>query len=290
MGLQIVFSLIVFAVSFPSLAQVANEADGYTEAITFDMPTYYDNEDKLLNPSWEVGYVFTSMRYQEQKMYDLTKMNGIAAAYNLYTSDKSWRFRGEVDYSQGTYKYYGSTWGGTPLTMNGTTDLANVRVTAGNAFPINATALFTPYSGLGYRFLKTDEDHISGYKRHITYLYLPVGADLSLLPFKNQDIRVRANIEGQLLISGKAKAFLGETNPAFDNPVTRQSRGYGVKASVAGDFKIGKTVASIQPYFQFWRVEDSNYAKLAKDPADPYYVIEPHNETSSAGATASVLF
>lgn len=117
-----------------------------------------------------------------------------------------------------------------------------------------------------------------------------MGADLSLLPFKNQDIRLRANLEGQFLLSGKAKAFLGDDNPAYNNPEVRQSRGYGFRASVAGDFKIGQTVASIQPYFQFWRVEDSNYAKLAKNPSDPYYVKEPQNETSAAGATASVLF
>ena len=283
------FFLIVASIS-PAHANETNEPDGYTEAIVVSLPSFYDNESKLLNSKFEVGYMFTSMRYQEQKMYDLAKLNGITAAYNWYNDDKSLRIRGEADYSQGNYKYFGQYWGGKPLTMEGTTDIANVRGLVGSAYPVSATVLATPYGGLGYRFTKTDEDHSAGYKRHITYLYLPVGADLSMLPFKNQNIRVRANLEGQFLISGKAKAFMEEDDSRYNNPEVRQSRGYGFRASVAGDFKIGKTVASIQPYFQFWRVENSNLAKLMKDPADPYYVREPYNETSAAGAVASVLF
>lgn len=295
MKLGILFFVLSF---YPVTSVAANQpADGYTAPIEADTLPSASSTTEIISPRdtkkflmpqrFEVGLTVLSQQYKEPRMRDQGTLAGAAGAFNWHTANEKTSLRIAGDYAEGSYKYHGETWGGEKLQMNGKEKLLNIRFVSGPLISISPKWLLHPYYGLAERYLQTNDEGAGSYKREITYLYVPVGVSSTHSLSKN--LKLEGKLEGDLLLAGTVKSYFGASDPTANNTTNNQSRGYSVRSSVAASLRMGGTIASIEPYFSFWRVEDSNYAQLYKD-STQWYVVEPHNETITAGATASVLF
>ena len=147
--------------------------------------------------------------------------------------------------------------------------------------------------GFGWRYYRNDlrgkayspsEDlTYSGYRRSISYLYLPAGLVFSSPRPLEKDGSWSLSLEYDAFLSGKVNSYLGDISGCSSispcrsgtssNPVVNVQSigsGYGLRASGLYMFRnIG-----ISPYFIDWNVDDSNKVACGGDSI----CIEPKNQ------------
>ena len=140
------------------------------------------------------------------------------------------------------------------------------------------------YTGIGYRYLSDDMEGLAtengslGYLRESNYVYLPIGARLKK-DFKN-GWAIELNPEIDSLLWGKQISHL-DAIPGFQKIENRQRKGYGVRMAVNVIREAGPARISVGPFVRYWRIKQSS--------ADNGFV-EPENESTEFGVSASVLF
>ena len=153
----------------------------------------------------------------------------------------------------------------------------------------------TPMFGVGWRYYRNDlrgkvysptEDLVyTGYRRTISYIYLPVGLVFSSPRPLVTDGSWSLTLEYDAFISGTVKSYTGDTrgcttispcpSGTYPNPLTNVQSigsGYGLRASFLQMYhNIG-----FSPYFIDWNVEDSNKVPCGNgsfclEPKNKYY-------------------
>jgi hypothetical protein len=159
---------------------------------------------------------------------------------------------------------------------------------------------FTPYSGLGFRFLRDDssdtigtftylgtEYSLNGYLRKSYYYYLPIGIDISKT--LAQSWQIGWNAEFDYLVYGTQKSYTAALNNSV--PTNRQTQGYGLRTSL----RLEKTTPAIgflvEPFFRFWDIENSEWAETGCIPdVGCFGVVEPSNTTREIGVKMGLTF
>ena len=160
---------------------------------------------------------------------------------------------------------------------------------------------FTPYSGLGFRYLTDDSSdtfgsftylgidyNINGYLRKSYYFYLPFGIDIS--KSLAQSWQIGWNVEYDYFIQGTQKSYVESEN--YSVPTNRQDKGYGMRTS----FRLEKTTPNfgfqIEPFYRFWNIENSEFVQTG--PCVPNVgcpgAIEPSNTTHEIGVKLGLTF
>lgn len=152
-----------------------------------------------------------------------------------------------------------------------------VRVVYGVDEPLE-DGMLSYYGGLGYRNLYNDargkyrvgSTILDGYEREQQYTYLPVGVQYRSL-WNNRRLTLTA--EAGLLISGSNTSESDTMHQVF-----KQRRGYEIRLGAM----VGKGNWEAGPYFQYWRVNDSekNYENVGRV---RYVHWEPRNTTVDVG-------
>jgi hypothetical protein len=125
---------------------------------------------------WEIGPEISFIEYREPAvMKEEGTMIGIGSAYT-YHNGVMIKIAGRYSYGQVDYQNSG--------TLNNIDDIIfEIRMLGGYDFNISNTFTFTPFIGLGYRYLEDDAaGRISstghyGYLRESNYYYSPVGIE-----------------------------------------------------------------------------------------------------------------
>lgn len=237
----------------------------------------------------DIGYTIASFRYREPGLMKETGiLHGVAAAYTDHAMNVI-MLRMEGEFMLGELDYDGEYWNGTPVTGDTDDLLLDVRGLAGYDFVFDKWAL-TPFAGLGYRYWYDDIKVSGGYERNISQLYLPVGFETgsSVGPW-------RWGVRGEydLLLAGWVKSYLSQAVAGYNDPENEQNfgTGWGTRASVYAEYDLGGRYSlALEPYYRYWRVEDSETDDLTLNGARIGSVYEPSNRTTIWGLKALFQF
>lgn len=202
--------------------------------------------------------------------------------------------RGELRYAFGTVDYNSNDTG----SASGNPDwYIEARGLFGKDWVIK-DAVFSPYTGFGYRYLFNDGRGLScngstcfwGYRRESNYFYLPLGIVHRMMI--NGQARLVSTLEYDLLLVGKQISRLSDGGYGDSDITNNQSRGYGLKLS----FMYEKDNWAIGPYASYWNIGESDWVPEYRNGVPvlqngfPVGGVEPNNNTVEFGLKASQQF
>jgi len=225
-------------------------------------------------------------------------MYGVACTYTFHgllsPGIKNGMLKMEGRYSWGKVDYDGGLGDGTPLTIDNIPDyMLEFRVLFGNDFLVSETVSFTPYLGIGHRYLNDNshKKYAGGYERESRYIYFPIGIEVTSRFEHGWSVVVKA--EGDAFAWGRQKSHMSDFYAGYGDITNSQHKGYGLR----GSFRIqkkGKMVGLIiEPFIRYWSLEDSELVPITDygvpDP-DGYCWVEPKNNSTEFGLKLALDF
>jgi len=233
----------------------------------------------------EIGFETSYITYTEPGvMREAGFMYGLTGAlayrnYNYMLSIEARGSIGQVDYHSGS----------SGDLDNIDDNMWEVRGLGGYDFLVSETFAITPYAGVGYRHLDDNMGGMrsttgaAGYDREISYLYSPIGIDITTAFENGWNIKLRA--EYDYFIDGTVESHLGSI-PGYYDIENDQNSGHGARGSIMFK-KRGETKDFIiEPFFRYWKINDS---KQTKDP-NGWIWIEPKNNSKEFGINLTIEY
>jgi hypothetical protein len=236
-----------------------------------------------------IGLSLSSYKYQEP---GIMSSKGVKLGLDLHSTDilqNDYFIRGDLRYAFGFVDYHSNGTG----SASGEPDwYIEARVLAGKDWPIK-NSVFSPYTGLGYRYLFNDARGINcvgsacyfGYRRESNYFYLPAGFVHHMT--LNGQSKLAYTLEYDRLLAGKQISRLSDGGQGHSDATNNQRSGYGLKLSVMyqkDDWAIG-------PYAHYWNIGQSDIVPEIKNGIPTGYgLAEPANNTVEFGLKASQQF
>lgn len=238
----------------------------------------------------DIGLSLSSYKYREP---DFMSLAGAKLGLDLRTTQvlqSQLYIRGDLRYAFGPVDYSGSG------SMSGLPDwYIEARGLVGKDWA-TTDAVFSPYIGLGYRYLANDlrgfsSTNAAGLRRESNYLYLTIGVTHRIA--LNDRARLATELEYDNLVSGKQVSRLSDAGLGYSDVTNSQNSGYGLKLSVMYE----KNKWAIGPYMHYWNIDQSDWVpsykygipELDKD-GNPLGWIEPKNNTVEFGVKARQQF
>ncbi len=287
---------------------------------------------KLADPSWdernkktnqfELATEAYSYKYTERiGVKDTGIKGGLVGAYQyrfdnnesidswsdlLHAGSKINIFRLEGRASYGKVDYEGSgTWGGIPdWNLEG-------RGLVGLEIPVRHRFLFTPYGGIGYRYLYNDfskypssdvggTQYLSGYDRESTYIYIPLGLQAETKLTRKWSVAVKGEVD--FFVWGKQISHLedsvdeNDVSAGIDKLENTQKHGIGWRTSARLTREAGRIDVYIEPFIRYWHIEDSEVSLITAS-GSPICQgslcsagLEPDNKTWEYGVNLGAKF
>ena len=248
---------ILLAISSAAIAQTASQPDPLATRRGF-----------------EVGGQLAHYHYEEPDFAKLIGNRG--GLVGAYTFPRRWNrvfFRVDGRGSFGALKYQGSG------TQDSVPDLiVEARGVAGMDFLAWSGVSFSPYLGLGYRYLYNNgrgntSTGAAGYQRYSNYLYAPVGLT-TRIDLGNRWV-LAPTVEADIFILGKQKTQLSDTNLGYNDVINTQKRGNGHRASLV----LERDHWAIGVWTHYWHIKDSDVQPIGLGKA----ALEPENWTRESG-------
>lgn len=242
-------------------------------------------------PVFDLGATVSHIKYEEPGLMDEKGM-----MYGL-AGDFSWRSgRGimlglEARGAYGRVDYSGGTWDGAELTIDDIPDyLLEGRGLVGYDV-LSREITLTPFAGIGGRYLNDglQEQSSGGYERESNYFYSPLGAEL--IADLGEDWTLTVRVEYDVFWQGRQISHFSDVSSEYNDPENDQDKGYGLK----GSFRLawnggGKVGFALEPFVNYWKIEDSKTATLTQNGWPVGEVIEPKNESTEFGAALLLIF
>jgi hypothetical protein len=216
--------------------------------------TNASNDPLATRRGWEVGAQIAHYHYEEPNFVKIIGSRvGAVGAYTLVR----WGIfvKADLRVSAGSLKYQGSG------TQDSVPDsIFEGRVVAGTDFRAGDELVFSPYAGLGYRYLYDDlrgytqvgSTTFAGYRRYSNYLYAPVGLTAR---FRVADRWVLApTMEYDLFIRGSQKTMLSDTGSGNPDVTNTQRSGRGYRLAVMAE----TNRLAFGPWMHYWKIGDSD--------------------------------
>jgi len=242
-------------------------------------------------PVFDLGLSVSHIKYEEPGFMDEKGM-----MYGL-DGDFAWRSASGIMLglegrgAYGEVEYNGETWDGMPLTIK---DIPDYLLEGRGLIGIDAVSseiTVTPYTGLGYRYLNDglQEKSSGGYEREANYFYSPLGGELIAELGEGWTLSVR--LEYEVFWQGRQISHFSDVSSEYNDPENDQDEGYGVKGSLkiakGGGGEIG---FAVEPFVNYWKIEDSKTATLTQNGFPVGEVIEPKNESTEFGVSLKLIF
>jgi hypothetical protein len=243
------------------------------------------DDPRLTRRGWEVGVQGSHYHYEEPDVVPLgggasgsvklTGPRGGAVGAYTFTDRRHWFSRIDARISYGKLKYEGSG------TQTDVPDwIGEIRAVGGKDFLAGGSLAFSPYIGLGYRFLENDSrgytsTGAAGYRRYSNYVYAPVGLTLRI----NTSGRfiIAPTLEFDAFIQGRQVSRLTDTGIAgYQDVSNEQTKGYGYRASLM--FEHDRW--AFGPWLHYWSIKDSDVQPVGNG----LFGMEPANWTREWGA------
>lgn len=229
--------------------------------------------------SFQIGLVLNHLNYEEPGPdVELNGgMYGVKAEYAFHHA-RGFMFALDGEYTYGEPDYDGGFIGGGSYEDESEDYIVETRAVAGWDFMINPRFTLTPFAGLGYRYWNNDIDGPGSYERETEYLYSPLGVTMAI-PL-GAHWRWSMTFEYDLFLSGTNESHVSDVDPGYNDVEFDQEDGYGLRGSMS----FGTAHFSIEPYFIFWKIDESDTDVLTYNGSPLFHVVEPDNETTIWGA------
>lgn len=189
-----------------------------------------------------------------------------------------------LEFSSGDVKYDGTTQSGVPITdSNSNQFLFRVEGNIGYTFS-SGNLVFSPYTGLGYRYWKRGDSQVVNsvafIREDYEWLYVPVGIR-AVYPVGGQ-LSIEPNAAVRFMFWGQMTAFLSDigynSDPTFD---LGNKPGYFVEVPVRYRLNRNWSV-SLTPWYEYSAIGQSDVASaLRGGRIDSFY--EPSSRTHQYG-------
>lgn len=169
-----------------------------------------------------------------------------------------------------------------------------IRGVAGYDFPIFEQTVWTPYFGIGYRYLnddtggKTSTTGAAGYERESNYVYIPIGLKTNT-PL-SELWQLGFNVEYDIFVQGTQKSHLEDVSPALNTVKNDQEDGYGVRGSVQFARQAQTWNLLVEPFIRYWDVDESSVAVITCGGTPCAAGYEPKNESLEYGVKVGTQF
>ncbi len=278
--------LLLSLVLLLSLAVTSESADVNEPAPEESKPTKVQpvRHQALQKSAFDIGPEVYSFKYEEP---GLMEEEGVFYGVRFGYTARRWvpsspgvspprggpMFRAEGRFASGQVDYDGRLMDGTPLTINNIDDFAaEGRLLLGRDW-LGGSTLHTVYGGVGYRYLNDDLSfHPSGYERESNYLYIPVGYQFD--SSSEMGWSFGFGLEWDIFIVGNQRTHLSGLGIGLRDVDNRQDSGYGYRASIKIQNKTKRSSFTIEPFFRYWDIDDSEIVRG---------MLEPANETTEFG-------
>jgi hypothetical protein len=240
----------------------------------------------LANPQTQssLGAFVSNIAYEEAGlMSESSMMYGLTGWYEVYDT-YGIRFEGNISRGDTHYDSYRTG------SMDGIPELHAELRTMVNHHHINQKGYaFTPYIGLGYRYLDSDAGDMYsttghyGYDRQQTYLYSPIGIEVTTPIRPSRQWQSTVGVEYDYFIHGNNESDVSLTcgsSLKFD-----QSSGYGWRFKTSFIKKTAKQNILIEPFYKYWHIDTSSVTNCGQ-----YSFIEPRNDSTELGVSLGYLF
>ncbi len=238
-------------------------------------------QSPLLPMETEISYQAAYMHYREPGIMKETGiLHGAHAQFTLHTPSQI-MFRAEGDFLAGGLNYSGRYQNGQSASASSDDLLADLKIMAGGDILFKDWVL-TPYGGLGFRDWQDKIKSTGGYRREITYAYVPLGAEGTFELEQKWRATVRAEFD--LLVQGWVTSRLSDVSSIYEDVHNRQNFGTGYGSTVSASLKRACGPGwgiFVEPWFKSWYVKESS--------KDKGYV-EPQNESYLGGVRVGVDF
>ena len=227
-------------------------------------------EESISDNGFKLGAEAELFSYKEPGVMDEAGLLiGLSGAYDRTIADFiCWGVfgslvGGELDYDGSVMHVDGTE---SPLEIRTPNTIFNLRAQAGPRIGLDRMVI-VPYVGLGYRLLVDDLSENSpdyGYTREQTYVYMPIGARLTM------------PLRGSWMIDWRLEYdyFLNSENTSHGDVLGgsftfSQDTGYGLKLSAAISSRIrNNSTVCLEAFLEHWDVEDSEIIAGFLEPAN----------------------
>ena len=239
----------------------------------------------------DFGMEASNFEYREPGLMKETGMMwGIVSDYAFRPNNLMFKLDGR--FSLGDLDYSSPISG----TLNGIRDYnVDTRFMFGRDYKVSDKACFTPFVGLGYRYLfdgsggKTTNLGSEGYDRESHYIYSPAGLE-SLFRLK-AGWSLGVSGEYDILWHGWQYSKLGGVEPGLNTLANDQNKGWGTRGSVKIIKYLGKVDLSIEPFIRYWKIQQSNLAVITYYGAPTEEIgLEPNNKTIEWGSRLGIRY
>jgi len=237
----------------------------------------------------DFGMEVSRFEYKEPLMRERGNLWGIVGDYAFRPHDFMLKLDGR--FSLGDLGYSSPVSG----TLNGIRDYnVETRFAFGLDYKVSDKACFTPFVGVGFRYLfdgqggKTTDVGAYGYDRESHYLYSPAGLE-SMFRLK-AGWSLGLSGEYDILWHGWQYSKLGDIDPGFNTLANNQNKGWGTRGSLKVVKNLGKVDLSVEPFFRYWRIQQSNLTVITYYGVPAEYGFEPNNRTIEWGSRLGIRY
>lgn len=231
----------------------------------------------VLSSHYEAGTGSTAYNQEGNKI-------GLSARFTQALAER-WFWGADARHAFGNVNYSSASRG-----SKGGNDevLTEVRITGGKDYPLG-NQLIAPYFGIGYRELSTDLRGLTstgdeGYRRRGQYVYLPLG--LTHRMQLGATARLSTSLEYDLLLDGRQRYQLSDTDATSNDPVTSQRRGNGLRFT--SSYETWRW--SIGFFAYYWHIGASDEARQSLAGVPAAQVLEPANNSLEMGLQFRLRF
>ncbi|MFC1510623.1 hypothetical protein ACFL49_03080, partial [Candidatus Omnitrophota bacterium] len=192
--------------------------------------------------------------------------------------------RAEGKYCYGLLDYDSE---GTGESQNDPYHVLELRGLVGRDLATFKNTLITPYLGFGYRYLKDDSGgtttstgHAS-YDRESNYFYIPIGVESYHQLTETFALKLTAEYDHFLF--GRQISHLEDASPYYETTKNDQKDGYGARGSIRLIKQFENVDLYIEPFVNFWKIEDSERSNVIFNGVVIGTGIEPDNNTTEYG-------
>jgi hypothetical protein len=237
-----------------------------------------------------VGVELSHLGYKEPGIMEESGiMAGVYGDYTLHKRDFMLKLNGSLEMGNVDYSSL----------ETGTLDdigefLFDSQALFGRDLHASEKVRLTPFIGFGYRYLfddmgdKTSSTGHGGYDRKSKYIYSPIGMEGMFKLGSGWSLGLSG--EYDLFWHGWQYSRIGDVYPGIANAENDQKDGWGARGSVKLVKNLGKLDLTIEPFYKYWDIEQSEPYDVIIDGIPYARVWEPANNSREWGVKIGIGF
>ncbi len=249
---------LCLALALPASFAFADTQPQYQQALYFD--TF----------KGKIGYDVRHLEYEFDQDTQKGWFNGFMVGADFHLNDV---------YLAANFSYFwGNTdWDSPGYSTDTTTDkMYDLKAVFGYDFIFGNMAV-TPYAGLAMHFWETTVEGGFSYPYSFQQYYAPLGAQIT---YKGSESWTAAlKLEYDFFLLGRIDCKVSQADPLYTDMTYDQHGGFGFYISANFTYSFVSWSLGIEPYFQYWDIDESDSELYSYNGTLVGYMSEPENKS-----------